>query len=525
MSLNRYYRDQPLYSPRVAIPQRQGVRESQLDPAYGSSSGAATMARRRRRENRIQTVWFVVLGLVLCYLMIAALEIFDPKAVQDAYQRVSAPREARVSYGNEPERPEEPEEPEESEESELQVIRSFWRDYADLMSANEHYEDWFVDVDEATEALEIMNSAVQPPETKLPLHEEISYNARKNLTMARSQRLEKIRWEWKGFTRTRERLIAEIVRSAASGYVSANGQVINDTRTGEIGKYWAAVMRRLFESSSLPSPNAILSTDLKIIANWTIEGPWATMTHPVDNHSYDALTLAARAILEDAAITHAWLFRAWDIKGNVAAALGHERTALQPLLKHSLRNNVWEQRQHNALPALTNRLIRLEKLYYDVESSLVRLRDKFSSEPHTPEGPDAMARYENMAKELLKGWATALLDIEEGVLFMLRRRSIGTWEDWKSRNCGGTSCYNAQPVISILENLKTVFGQPKPDDSAVAEVAQDEADWDRSLGGDGIPRVWRNIYEVACCQPLSTLSFHLKSDRDQGLRSDPKSGR
>lgn len=131
------------------------------------------------------------------------------------------------------------------------------------------------------------------------------------------------------------------------------------------------------------------------------------------------------------------------------------------------------------------------------------------------------------AVELLGAWTTVLMDVQEGLLISLRRREIAgakrqqeeerqplqplgnssvaaetfdyeqSWDDWKHRNCGGTSCYDKTTPITRFRNL-IIQGKP------LAFEAMDERD---RLGWD--VRVWNGIYDKACCEN-GTLAKTLK---------------
>lgn len=146
------------------------------------------------------------------------------------------------------------------------------------------------------------------------------------------------------------------------------------------------------------------------------------------------------------------------------------------------------------------------------------------------------------AMELLNAWSTVLMDVEEGVLMALRRKEIAeekkliaektqdnggigattdqqaadgkggdgttssgfdyeaSWQRWKQRNCGGTSCYD---VATPAARLRHLFGGTENNKKPLAGEAWDERDRfpDWEVG------VWKGIYEKACCQEAALANI------------------
>ncbi|KAK7752668.1 hypothetical protein SLS62_005437 [Diatrype stigma] len=155
------------------------------------------------------------------------------------------------------------------------------------------------------------------------------------------------------------------------------------------------------------------------------------------------------------------------------------------------------------------------------------------------------------AMELLGAWSTVLMDVEEGVLIALRRKEIAeekkkmeqekdegidaaqqvddngvgtaassgefdyeaSWQRWKQRNCGATSCYDeATPAARLRHLLGGVMAEKKP----LAGEAWDERDrlpdWD--------VRVWKGIYEKACCQKAALANILKHGEKTPDFPAD-----
>ncbi|KAJ8122245.1 hypothetical protein O1611_g9885 [Lasiodiplodia mahajangana] len=86
-------------------------------------------------------------------------------------------------------------------------------------------------------------------------------------------------------------------------------------------------------------------------------------------------------------------------------------------------------------------------------------------------------------------------------------RLENTWEMWKTRNCGGTSCYDVPSIVgSVVRDVKEALTDEKA--NPVADVARDEIDWAKKYGGDWMPQIWKDVYEDACCN-VDFLSYRL----------------
>ncbi|KAI0412880.1 hypothetical protein F5X98DRAFT_391389 [Xylaria grammica] len=234
-----------------------------------------------------------------------------------------------------------------------------------------------------------------------------------------------------------------------------------------------------------------------------------------------ALATAAHRITEDIVRTHTELFECWDpAHVHIREALRAERAVIKSLRKASPRGGVWTTRHSVALPLLARRMDKLEQTHEAMCKPLERLQGQFPSEEPMIIGSEAA--WLGDVGELLRGWATAYMDVQEGVLHMLRRGDVknkprrrypsSSWGEWKRRNYGGTSCFDER---GGAESVKQAFRTGNP----IAEVAGDETRWLRSLGGDEAPRVWVDVYEKACCED-SMLAHWLRNGASQ-----PRKGR
>ncbi|KAI0113524.1 hypothetical protein GGR51DRAFT_556672 [Nemania sp. FL0031] len=459
------------FSPMVAIAQDRDRRESQSDPIFPMSPRTAALAWYRQiqvlKELAFAVIYFSIIFTSFLYILpiiTRALVTVSPTEaiIQARLDRVDPLR-----------------------------VKGFWSDYISLVTAVEDYEDWFVDVDAGTYAIAVLEATIPAVPGPLLAHELEYYFHKSELVEARSKQVCLAKEIWKQFLERREKVVASLVYSAAEGLVYMDGQPITDSEGDEI--------------------------DLRIIADWAVKGE-AAETNPLNEYSAATLARSAKAIIFEILRTFLVLSEGWlEIQGHLNAAMVSEQGCINALLEESGRKEIWEKRLGSALSELIERLSVIERRHRILIRELEWLLDNFPSED------DTTGSKEEAAKQLLKNWAVLLMDVQEGVLFKLRRRETrcqasrleDTWEEWKRRNCGGTSCYDAPSIVRSVVRYKEVFIEEKR--NPVADMARDEMDWAKIVVGDWTPQIWKSIYEDACCK-VDSLSYRLQSGGQQKPR-------
>ncbi|KAF2968677.1 hypothetical protein GQX73_g4931 [Xylaria multiplex] len=385
--------------------------------------------------------------------------------------------------------------------------RPFWLNYGTVMTDAEDFDEWFTDVDAATQTIRVMLAAVVPPpppraRTWTRAREEI-YAHVQRFAEARERQVRLAHAEWRRFLEGRERLVRDMVslinkKSSARLYV--NNKPVNVTTLIKLYPHWQWVGDDgvTYEAAYLP---------LKDTGPIRLEVPHGNMGQeepldPFDAQSLAALLNSGRAVIEELERTYVELFRHWDpVQAHIREALAAERALVPTLRRVSPRRHFWTAENAQALPILLRRMEGLQKRHATMWTVLRWLKRRFPRDQAQIE-KDVDELLET-AKELLRGWVRMLIEVQEGVLIMLRKRDIrsqapGTtrpetsWEAWKQRNCGGTSCYAA---AGLMRSVARFLGLRRR-----AEVARDEVRWLSSLGGDATPRISRDVYEVACCK-------------------------
>ncbi|KAI0876540.1 hypothetical protein GGS24DRAFT_222816 [Hypoxylon argillaceum] len=470
------------YSETVLLPQSRNARESQLDPAYRISRRASAISRRRREEASRALILTTLFSSIIAYTAlytwplltsvaghlahyVLRVSLLSPQQQQPYPWRPAAAAVAVVDGDMEP----------------------FWHAHAQLMTATDH-DTWFVNVDAASHAIAILWSSTPTPAVLNFAPEAASYAHTLELIRARAGQLDLARAEWEKFQRTRERLLADTVRAAAvGGDIYVDGAPISEAAT--LGKLWETI-----NITKLETPAERRTRE----AEWEAE---AAAT-PIDERGAAEVTGVARRVVEDLTRTYEELVKAWGpVQGHVQAALAAEEAFIERLCRDSSKKDIWTDKLAGALPALRERLEGIQRLHETMEAGLGQLQRQFPPERASEDKPWDKAAQLKSAKRLLRRWALALIDVEEGVLFLLRRRDLRgrrsvaetTWEAWKRRNCGGTSCYDAPTMVRSIAGF---FVTKNP----VAEVGRDEVNWAKRVAGDGKPRVWRSLYEKACCE-------------------------
>ncbi|KAI0025083.1 hypothetical protein F4780DRAFT_775097 [Xylariomycetidae sp. FL0641] len=404
-------------------------------------------------------------------------------------------------------------------------MEPFWAGYRDVLTESSRFGAWFDDVDAASAALAAMWAAVPAPSASgssaaadARLHADLERKL-----AARTRALAAARDAWDAFLRARHRLRRDMIASAALWHVGVGPK----------------------QPQQPQSPSSSASSQLNHTQQQQQQQqPWlqALGANASDPAALRALTRTARRVAGDLTRAHRSL---WSGSGSgndgcdealaravaaVAAippgaeafvrALRARSSSSSSSSSGAAGGDLWTPAHAAALPRLRRRVRDLGRRREDMRAALGWLGARFADADADEEGKrlgegegegdvDALGRdlgvWAQSASELLQTWASVLLDAQEGVVFEMRRRELGrqegvrgavkvnltgSWDAWKGRNCGGTSCFDAPPRGRVEAWRRWFKKQGRP----VAGVAEDEDRW-----GPGV-RVWRGVYEKACCE-------------------------
>ncbi|KAI1389180.1 uncharacterized protein F4822DRAFT_405252 [Hypoxylon trugodes] len=214
-------------------------------------------------------------------------------------------------------------------------------------------------------------------------------------------------------------------------------------------------------------------------------------------------------------------YRVRRIKQYLAATRRHfgdvrryEAQVIKGLKEKSSRSYLWNPKQHgDVMWQFTRKLIKLEQAYEETTENLKeivrrvnKLDVKYVAENRTYE--EALVIWRQSLRNLMQNWGALLINSPQGVLYLLRKQEVGSgltdevsWEKWKQRNCGGTSCYDVAGLGNWFKGLIGMSEKP------TAGRAHDESEFSRILGYNKKPLVWRAAYEKACCQDGEIARF------------------
>ncbi|KAI1456497.1 hypothetical protein F4805DRAFT_225969 [Annulohypoxylon moriforme] len=204
-------------------------------------------------------------------------------------------------------------------------------------------------------------------------------------------------------------------------------------------------------------------------------------------------------------------------------ALDHEVAFIDRLKLKSMKRPSWESRQAGlVLPQLHGRVVTLADAQKKAMKGLDGMARIVANPPRTGHGfatnEGSTIGWSRIIDGLLTKWGTFLLSSQDGALFAARREMLkgvkdlqvydfdASWKKWKSRNCGGTSCFEATGGFSRVTKAIGLGG------SRLAGRARDEDAFckKQTLAAGKKPRVWRRIYEQVCCMDGSPISEFIK---------------
>ncbi|KAI0007503.1 hypothetical protein F4779DRAFT_619491 [Xylariaceae sp. FL0662B] len=399
----------------------------------------------------------------------------------------------------------------------------FWASYR-AMLLGEH-EGLFAEVDAAGRAIDALRDALPPGEKKEEEDDDDDvHGVIEKGVQGRELALAMARAEFDRFLAARERAVRDIIGNSTLWHRGADSQLVG------VGSRGAGFMFHIAEQF------------------WTTAGKSNDTAFRVeknaleksDNKTLAALAESSKWLMEQLMETHFALWRQADYQGlqyagriYAAAALASEKKFLPLLKEESSRTaEVWKPAYDSATEKLKTRLEGLGEEHEEMQKSLRALWGRFQWEtlrnapPEDVCSPEADMQeirvWARAARDMLQTWATLLMDAQEGVLFSLRKKELETknrttldfdasWDEWKKRNCGGTSCYAASGLVSGLKQL-VIGGKPR------ANVAQDEKQWSKTFGDKTKTevKVWLGVYEKACCED-GKLAELLKNGSRDGL--------
>ncbi|KAI1087853.1 hypothetical protein F5B19DRAFT_45784 [Rostrohypoxylon terebratum] len=206
---------------------------------------------------------------------------------------------------------------------------------------------------------------------------------------------------------------------------------------------------------------------------------------------------------------------------NLASAIVHEDAVVQGLAAKSPKGHLWSYRQTSrVLRRLKERVVALQGAHINIQIGLIRINFVHENMPGIDNGfasyRESAAAWAHGVDAMLTGWEKFLFRSDLGVLFATRREHLKatnktsadeietSWEAWKGRNCGGTSCYEESDEFSWF--WKWYDG---PDGPALADRTLDENALCKK-SPDSVfktPKVALSVYDQVCCQETPTTLF------------------
>jgi hypothetical protein len=400
----------------------------------------------------------------------------------------------------------------------------FWEHYRMIMAPNRDYGYWFDDATESMNIIRIMWGGVAPATTPEAAAVHRHYE---ELMELRAEEIRLARVEWEKFLDTRTRLLLHLLddKSPWRVYVNEstamkkkNNSTNNNAEEGG-ARNWTEDIAHEFLSGATTPPKIVEHEEFNLTRLQEGEeghgdgGEEVLNTH-VNNETYLALENAARMVTREIVEGHALLFR--DMPA-VLEHLGKARKAedefIKDVLDHTWKRDLWTLEYARGLLRAHAWVGKLMKLGERMEVPVKWLEDRFP----ISDGGTALLEKETKtlewmktAEELLRVWGAVLMDLQEGLLITIRHDDVAhdmtlkagnsstevdydaSWDAWKKRNCGGTYCYDpASPFGGLKEVLIGV---------KTAKVASDEANWSKEKYGEQKRRIWRGIYQKACCE-------------------------
>ncbi|KAJ2979542.1 hypothetical protein NUW58_g7176 [Xylaria curta] len=349
-----------------------------------------------------------------------------------------------------------------------------WREYRHVMTAVEDYDSWFHNVQYGTVALKSIWDDIPALYSERTTN-EVTFRGRLS-AHARAVNVTKADEIWSKYLDTRDQFITEILSSGDSWRVMVKGQLVYDLNEQRLSKDWITTAQ-----ASLNARNASAGT------LW-----WGSSQ--VDKESLTALMGTARRITSELNRTHAGLKSCIPPYSLLDRAKENELRSLERIPGNSLLKDLWTPRISDSLNTVMRRFYILYERFDMMRVQIARLqRDIDMDVENLPKGEDQDAWFAS-AKTLLEEWAELYMELQETIVYMLRRKDhrtrrielyVGSWEKWKEENCGGTSCYGGPGVMGTIKGVFTRHETQPP-----VKAARYEEVWlAGTRGEDGTPRV------------------------------------
>ncbi|KAI1440698.1 hypothetical protein F5Y02DRAFT_340419 [Annulohypoxylon stygium] len=218
----------------------------------------------------------------------------------------------------------------------------------------------------------------------------------------------------------------------------------------------------------------------------------------------------------------------FQMNDHLERAAVHEDSFVRRLSTKSRKGHLWSHRQtSHVLTQLRARVTALQDARLQIQLSLIKTGYAYTEPPGKGNGfetyEESAIAWARAIDAYLTGWEKFVFGSDQGVLFVTRREHLkdmknlssaaveSSWEAWKGRNCGGTSCYEEISEFPWLREWWYGPGAPP-----VAERTLDENAFCKKLNGDvfKLPKVPQIVYDQACCQqnPLATFIKYAPAD-------------
>ncbi|KAI5928195.1 hypothetical protein F4810DRAFT_183321 [Camillea tinctor] len=374
----------------------------------------------------------------------------------------------------------------------------FWGAYREIL-ASPQYDGWFTDVDEASAAIgQLVESYPKP----------INGTAEYDLAVRNYARI-------MGLVKRRHSAL-DLARTEYANFLAARGKQVREMLGS--GSLWQLYVEDRFKLGSVDNETAAAAAAHLLEVPSYLNGTLDLFT----NATYGSLTMSARRLAEKLVYANRKLWKPGEMglevigRAIIHVANSGENELVPLLLAGSPRPGLWTDKHAKSMGVLVGRMERARAQYEALRTGLEWFFTRFTQDvQRSMSGRADLLVWVQSASEIVKEWASLLVDTQEGLLISLRREELAKakaalnydyeklWEDWKLRNCGGTSCYD---VYTKTNAVKRAFGKGgKP----LASVAEDEKKWSENFEDNEHAKIWPEVYEKGCCED-GPLQFNLK---------------
>ncbi|KAI0885099.1 uncharacterized protein GGS22DRAFT_162777 [Annulohypoxylon maeteangense] len=211
------------------------------------------------------------------------------------------------------------------------------------------------------------------------------------------------------------------------------------------------------------------------------------------------------------------------LKSNVQEAMSIEYEFMKYLPLKSAKNQLWNGRDANkTLPLLYTSVVKLSCRYKDITKGLkgmeLILKNPPSPQSGFPTKGASMIAWSQVIEGLVWHWGTFLLNSQPGRLFAMRRETLKgvkdlrtydlekSWEQWRDRNCAGTTCHTKTTLtykFGVWAGLRIPVLEGRAQDENAFCKRQ-------TIPAGQKPNVWRGVYQQVCCDEESSLTSFIK---------------